>query len=250
MKLSPSILLLTLAILTRGGFVLSSLASEPSAAPPTPQPRMLDKTELKDLLTTTLQREYVRDLGELELTLTRDWTPVQAPNEPVKLRVLELPTLGVTANFICRFELIAGERRLGSWQVPVTAHVWHEVWVAGTALHRGQLLSEVERDRERRDMLALRDAYLGDEAEAASLQLVEDVPAGAPLLQRYLKPRRVVRRGQVVEAVLRDGPMEVSLKVEVLEDGALGQQVRVRNLQSKREFRGKVENEGTISVSL
>jgi flagella basal body P-ring formation protein FlgA len=44
--------------------------------------------------------------------------------------------------------------------------------------------------------------------------------------------------------------MEISLKVEILEDGAKGQQVRVRNPQSKREFRGKVENENTITIGM
>jgi flagella basal body P-ring formation protein FlgA len=211
---------------------------------------LLGGSELKDLLTATLQQQYVQDQGELELKLGRDWKPVTVHNEPVTLHVLELPTLGVTQNFIVRFELLESERRLGSWQMPVSAHVWREVWVARTALRRGQWLSEADRGRERRDVLALREAYVGNENEEAGLELAENVPAGAPLLQRQLKPRTVVRRGQVVDAVLRDGAMAVSLKVEVLEDGASGQQVRVRNLQTKREFRGKVENEGAISVSL
>ena len=43
--------------------------------------------------------------------------------------------------------------------------------------------------------------------------------------------------------------MTISLKVEVLEEGAVGQSVRVRNPVSKREFRGKVQNEQTILVS-
>jgi flagella basal body P-ring formation protein FlgA len=38
--------------------------------------------------------------------------------------------------------------------------------------------------------------------------------------------------------------------VEILEDGLPGQTVRIRNLKSKREFRGKVQNEETIHVTL
>ncbi len=257
MKLSPIALILLFTILSPGGFVSFSFASEPSAPAFNPEvqaaalpPRLLRGTELKDLLADALQREYVRDVGELELTLTRDWTPVAVPDGPVTLHVQELPTVGVTPNFIVRFELMAGEHRLGSWQVPATAHVWREVWVARTALHRGQLLVEADRVRERRDVLALREAYVGDDTHEATLELAENVPAGTPLLQRHLKPRTVVRRGQIVEVTLRDGAMAVSLKAEVLENGAIGQQVRVRNVLSKREFRGKVENEGAVSVSL
>ena len=65
-----------------------------------------------------------------------------------------------------------------------------------------------------------------------------------------MRLRPVLHRGQIVEALVRDGTLTVSLKVEVLENGLPGQIVRVRNVQSRREFRGKVQNEQTIIVSL
>ena len=42
-------------------------------------------------------------------------------------------------------------------------------------------------------------------------------------------PRPLIVRGQMVEAVFQDGSLAISLMVETLEDGALGQTVRVRN---------------------
>jgi flagella basal body P-ring formation protein FlgA len=184
------------------------------------------------------------------LTFARSWSPVVVPDIPLTLKIVELPTLGVTASFIARFELVAGEKSLGSWQVPLKARVWREVWAARAPLRRGEPLATADRVRERRDVLALRGAYLADDANEAALELAEDVPAGMPILIRNVRPRTLVRRGQFAAAILRDGAMAISLKVEVLENGARGQQVRVRNAQSKREFRGRVEDEKTISVSL
>jgi flagella basal body P-ring formation protein FlgA len=40
------------------------------------------------------------------------------------------------------------------------------------------------------------------------------------------------------------------MKVEVLEDGVPGQVIRIRNPQTRRELRGKVQNEQTVVVSL
>jgi flagella basal body P-ring formation protein FlgA len=122
--------------------------------------------------------------------------------------------------------------------------------VARSPLKRGQLLSEADRARERRDVLALRDACLENLPDEFLYEIAETLPAGAPLYSNSVKLRRLVRRGQVAEAVVQDGAMSVSIKVEVLEDGVLGQFIRVRNLQSRREFRGKVENEQTILVGL
>ena len=65
-----------------------------------------------------------------------------------------------------------------------------------------------------------------------------------------MRLRPVVARGQTADAVVRDGAMLISLKVEVLEEGAPGQMVRVRNPQSRRELRGKVQDEKTIAITL
>ena len=45
--------------------------------------RQLDEAELTALLTAALQREYVKDLGELELRLSSPWTAVTVPDEPL-----------------------------------------------------------------------------------------------------------------------------------------------------------------------
>ncbi len=279
MKFSRVTAILAFVILTRGGFGFSSLASESSATSSLPAvadsnttsnakleteaslpfgavedtnavPHVLGEPELKDLLTTALQHDYVRDLGELDLTLGRPWASVTISNAPALLKVVEMPRLGVASSFIVRFELLAGNESLGLWQMPLAARVWRDVWVAHSSLRRGQSFADADCLRERRDVLTIREAYLGDTSDATELELAENVSGGTTIMTRHLKPRTLIRRGQVTQAVVHDGAMAISLKVEVLEDGALGQVVRVRNLQSNREFHGKVEDEGTISVSL
>lgn len=249
-----------IAILTTGGLVLTSLASELSGtlsstnaatdSVAAPRTRSLGESELRDLLTAALQREHVRDRGELELRFARAWSPVTVPKGETTVNILELPSTGVGPNFIVRFELRVAGQAIGTWQSPLQAHVWRDIWVVRSPLKRGQLLSESDRVKERRDVLSLRDACLEDVPDESLYEIAEVLPAGAPLYVSSVKLRRLVRRGQVAEAVVQDGAMSVSLKVEVLEDGVLGQFIRVRNLQSKREFRGKVENEQTVLVSL
>ena len=210
--------------------------------------RTFKEPELLELLTARLQRDHVGERGELELRLMRPWTPVPVPDGPLDFRILELPSIGVSPNFIARFELSAGQEQIGAWQVLVQAKIWRDVWVARSALKRGQLLSESDLARERRDVLALRDLLPSD--FESLLELCENVPAGTPLSARSVRLRPLVRRGQMADALVQDGALMMLLKVEVLENGLAGQIVRVRNLQSRREFRGKVQNEQTILVSL
>jgi flagella basal body P-ring formation protein FlgA len=57
-------------------------------------------------------------------------------------------------------------------------------------------------------------------------------------------------RGRVVDGVYQEGSMSISLKVELMEDGLMGQTVRVRNPKTKREMFGKVKNEQTVLIAL
>lgn len=212
--------------------------------------RTFSESELADLLTATLQQEHVRDRGDLELHLTRPWTAVSLPDEPLALRILDMPTIGVTPSFIVRFELRAAEESLGTWQAAVQARIWREIYVARTSLRRGDPLDEDELSRERRDVLVLRDVLTELPDDEYEYELGETVSAGMPLTSRSLKLKPLVHRGQSAVALVQEGTLNISMKVEVLEDGAPGQMVRARNAQSKKELRGKVIDEQTILVAL
>ncbi len=209
--------------------------------------RALGESELKDMLTATLQRDHVRDRGELQLRMLRAWTPVQVPDEPLEVKIVDLPTSGVNASFIVRFDLVVQREIVGTWQIALNAQVMREVWVARTPLKRGQPL--VDLVKERRDLLTLRDAPWEGTPDPA-FEIKESVSASSPLYARAVGMRAVVHRGQSVEAHLRDGAMSITLKVEVLDEGEPGQTVRVRNPVSRRELRGRVLNEHTIQLFL
>ncbi|MBC8003405.1 MAG: flagellar basal body P-ring formation protein FlgA [Opitutaceae bacterium] len=212
--------------------------------------RSLDETEFKALLTAKLQSETVKDKGELELRFSRPWITIVVPDEPLTLRILDLPATGVGANFYIRLELLAGDELVGKSQLALQARVWREVPVAQAPLKRGQALRDAEVALERRDVLLVREALAAAAVTDGSLDLTENIQTGQPLLTRSVRVRPVVLRGRMVDGVVQDGAMSISLKVEALEDGLPGQTVRVRNPKTKREFSGKVQNEQTILISL
>lgn len=212
--------------------------------------RTLSETELRDQICAVLQRDVVREKGQLEIRFLKAWTGSTIPDEDYTIKILDLPTSGVTPNFIVRMELRTARDTLGPVQIPIAARVWQEVWVARTPLEREQNVSEADIARERRDVLSMRDTPFNPLESMGAYEVADRIPAGSPLYARSVRMRPVVFRGHVVDAQVQTGAMSISLKVEVLENGAPGQLVRVRNPQSKREFRGKVQNEQSILVSL
>lgn len=213
--------------------------------------RVMEETEIRELLTALLQREFVRERGELELRFTRPWTPAPVPDEPFSIRVLDMPTAGLTPNFIVRFDIRGtNNESFGQWQIPVQARLWRDVLVAGSSLSRGQGLATADIHPERRDTLTLREFIVALPGSPDAYELAESLSAGRELTGRSLRARPVIFRGKVVDAIAADTTLHISVKVEALEDGAPGQTIRVRNMQSKREFRAKIQNEATVNVSL
>jgi flagella basal body P-ring formation protein FlgA len=186
----------------------------------------------------------------LELRLGRPWSPIHVPDEPLSVRVLELPTAGLTPHFILRFELRTEREGLGVWQMPLQARLWRDVWVARTAQPRGRLLRDADLEAQRRDLLTLRDALPALEPNGQVLELAENISAGTPLVTRSVRVRPVIQRGKVLEAIVQEGLLSISVKVEAMEDGLPGQLIRVRNAKTKREFQAKVQNEQTVLVLL
>lgn len=212
--------------------------------------RTFTEADALNLLTDTLQKEYVKDKGELELRPVRPWAEVSVPDEPLSLKILELPSAGVSAAFIARFEIRTAREGVGIWQMNVQARIWREIWTAHSAITRGETLAVADVARERRDVLPVRDPLAEFSRNDPALEFSETVPNGAPLLARMLKPRNVVRRGQLADGLLRDGALSITMKVEVLEDAAPGQIIRARNPVTRRDFTGKVIDPQTILITL
>jgi flagella basal body P-ring formation protein FlgA len=212
--------------------------------------RQLCEADVVEMLRSALQRDYVGAGGKLEIHFTRPWPIATVPDEPVSLQLTELPPAGVLPNLVAGFELWCGKERVGSWQAPLQARVWREIPVAHAPILRGQLLRDSDITLERRDVLSQHEACIQFPVTDSLLEAAGNIQAGAPVWSRQTHARAVMRRGQVVEAVFQDGSMTISLKVEALEDGTLGQTVRVRNPKTRRELYGKIQTEDLISIAL
>ncbi|HEY1790561.1 MAG TPA: flagellar basal body P-ring formation chaperone FlgA [Verrucomicrobiae bacterium] len=212
--------------------------------------RTLNEASLITLLTESLQKNYVKDRGDLELNLTQPWDATVVPDEPLTVKVLELPTEGVTRSFIVRFQLCTATDIVGTWDVTLQAHIWRNVWVAHSDLLRGELLADADVMQDRRDILTAHEPLADFPQNDATLELADSVPADHILFARDLKLRAIIHRGQVADAVVQDGSLNVSAKVQALEDGAPGQLIRARNVVSQRDLTGKVLDDHTIEISL
>lgn len=237
------------AIQSRGGMVATNWVI-PEGVRVVRRHRVFEEAEMLRLLTERVQKDVVREAGELELTVVRPWVSVRVPTDPVRLKVLEFPVTGVNPSFILRFELVTARETVGQWQVQVTAKIWKEMVVTLSATRRGQLLKDADVRTERRDLLAYREPLMVEQLGDNDLEFREMLMPNQVVLARSVRQKPVVLRGRLVDAALRGGALNVSLKVEAMEDGAVGQLIRVRNPQTRKEFMAKVESDRFVVALL
>lgn len=238
-------------VLRGAGVDLSAVRwSGPESARITRALRELAEPEVRDRITHELQRKFARGGGEIEVKLSRPWRTVSIPDEAWEIRLLDLPAAGLQSLISLKVEVVAGGESIGSWFQPIQVRHWCEVPVAASALRRGQSLAEAETVLERRDILASRSILKALPASPQDYELGENLAPGQAFSDRSLRLKTVVFRGRRVDARVQSGTLEITTKVEALEDGYPGQSIRVRNPQSKREFRGVVQGEDTVLIPL
>jgi len=127
----------------------------------------------------------------------------------------------------------------------VFLNVWKAVPVAATPLNRGE---RVTRDRVgfRRVNLAYRpDVWDGS---GGPWRMVRTLGRGQPFTMSHLEPVPIIEKGERIDLVYRGSRVQLTMKVEALEDAAMGQQVQVRNLQSKKTVLATVVGDDLVMV--
>lgn len=74
------------------------------------------------------------------------------------------------------------------------------------------------------------------------------LPVGTPLWAADLKQEPAAKRGQIIKALLGDDTFEVSVYVEAQENGFIGDQIKVKNLETKKILSGTVEDKGVVRL--
>ena len=210
--------------------------------------RALGLGEVLESLRVELLKSPVFNQGELELESIRPWKTLLVPDGPVELRMvtrINYPTFQTSL----RFELLDGGVPFGVFSAPVKMSIWKEAWVAKNQITRGDVLSKVQLEKQRVNAIKVRQDLWDGNPSDGRYWFRENISPGRLVYSRAVVMKPVVRRGSLAKAVVTTGPVRVSTKVKVLEDGAPGEAVRVQNIRTRKELIGEVLDENTIKIT-
>jgi len=120
------------------------------------------------------------------------------------------------------------------------------VVVAKRLLQRGTILQSDMLEETQASVNSADTQLLTSLKDAQQAELTRDMPAGQPLRISDIRKAIMVKQGQVVMLTIGEkAEFQISVRMEALQDGRLGEQVKLKNPESGRQVSGIVTGPNT-----
>ena len=123
---------------------------------------------------------------------------------------------------------------------------FRQVVVAATNLPAGLVLQRDSLKLDRMEADKISKAHYLENQGLEGQELLRAVRAGEPIRVSDLRPATLVKRGEMVLMTIgTPATFEISVKAEAMQDGRVGEQIKLRNTESGRTLSGVVTGKGT-----
>lgn len=184
--------------------------------------------------------------GDLQLEFLRTWNSPDRVARDWQIQVTEYPAVAAPS-MLLRCRILADGQSLGETTLTLRAALWRDAWVARQPLTNGETFDAALLETRRVDLLRERDALPAAVGDRTFI-FTRGVQAGRLLTWRDVARRPLVKKGELVEVSAADGMLVVTMKALAMQNGAAGEVVTVRNLDSKKDFSAFVIDEKRVQV--
>lgn len=142
------------------------------------------------------------------------------------------------------FSLSAPEKK--GWVI-VEIKKYAKVPVLNRPLKIGDVISEEMINTEMRLIQSYQDV-LTDIKSVIGMQAAKFLSIGQMLSARDLKREQILKKGQVVKAIFGAEALEISITAQAEEGGAVGDVIKVKNMDSQKMFAAKIIDRGIVRI--
>ncbi len=119
---------------------------------------------------------------------------------------------------------------------------WEKVVIANRTIEKNKIIEMGWVRTDTVETTSLRPGYVTDINTVLGNVAAGFLRKGDLVYDRDIENLPVIRKGAVVDLVYVRGTIKIVLRVKALEDGAIGENIRVLNLQNKKRMQVKVIN--------
>ena len=168
----------------------------------------------------------------------------------VDIRIRRLSDRPLRGPTVLRMVIATQERTLQEMSVTADVRWFRPVLTATRGMLRGEELTAEMVELDERDVTRGRDGFFTDIAELDGLRTRRRVRPGDLLTQKHTERIPVVLRGGEITMVVETENLRISALGTALQDGGIGDRIRVRNADSGKVVYGEVIDPGVVRIGL
>ena len=134
--------------------------------------------------------------------------------------------------------------------VPAQVKLFREVVTMVRPLKRESVIGAEDVALRERDVGTLKQGFLSQLDQAVGMKLLRPTVLDQVLTPQHLEQPELIQKGDQVVIIARSGSLAVRMPGEALVKGGLSEQIRVRNLNSKRVVKARVTGPGQVEVAM
>lgn len=134
--------------------------------------------------------------------------------------------------------------------VPVTVKIMTQVVVARGSLPRGAIIGEGDIGLEQRDISRLHRGYLEDKKAVLGKKLRQRMRQHQVITPSQLDTPYAIKRNNRVTILASSKTLKIRVAGKALQNGSVGELIRVRNESSKKELDARVIAPGIVEVAM
>jgi len=204
--------------------------------------------DVTELVTRSILERFPSAQWQVQVTNVRLQGKLQVPQGHLTYELIprtrHLSPGPVSLTVVVRVDGKPARRLLAS----ATLRVSRQVVVAAAPLVRHQTVTPADIRLAEVNVAQLPEDVITNPQDVVGKRLRRNVSIGTPLHGRLVEAPTVVKRGDVVMIVAQSSAVSVTVQGQAKEDGAVGEQIRVLNLSSRKEVYAKVLDENTVRV--
>jgi flagella basal body P-ring formation protein FlgA len=142
------------------------------------------------------------------------------------------------------------QQAIWSIYVPIQVSLYRPVVTAASPITRGLTITPSHLQLREMDISKLNGSYFTSIDEVIGLEAKREIRPDSTVIATYLAPPIMIKRGESVIMTAKSGSLSVRIPATALKDGYEGEQISVRNKQSKRIVDARVMGPGRVSVTM
>lgn len=206
---------------------------------------VIDYPQIKDVIQTALYDEGV--LGDFDISIPTEYQQIILPaDQPAKMSITSLEVDKRANTFNITIAAPSAENPIHHMRVRGRMESMIEVPVLRDNLQNGRVIGENDIEMVRVKDHGLSQNIIIDPKSLIGMTARRIIVAGRPLQQTDLVAPQMIARGELITMFLDYGGMRLTTQVKALENGAMGDVIRVVNTESNETLQATVT--GTRAV--